>query len=162
MKQQPTFFESCYFPGTLHSQGKHNIVSFILLIKLAVLFKNYAIQKVPEPGIESEPQLWPTLWQRWILLTYCAGQGDQTHASAATQATVVRFLTHCATAGPPIAILITCLWANYGCHFVLDHWSSRLFVNPVAQKEKLLTTLMSSTRYQISAPVSGEQGMVKI
>ena len=49
--------------------------------------------KVPGPGIESEPQLQPVpqLRQHWILNPLCWA-GDQTFASAATQAATVTVL----------------------------------------------------------------------
>ena len=58
--------------------------------------------EIPGPGIESKPQLWPTpqLQQCWIHRAE-----HQTHTSAVTWATAVRFLTYCATVGTP----------GYGC-----------------------------------------------
>lgn len=45
--------------------------------------------------------------------------------------------------------------------FCLRSSIQQITVNPVAQKEKLLMTFMSSTRCQVSAPLSGERKMVK-
>ena len=64
------------------------------------------------PGTESKLQLWLTsqLWQHKILSPTTSGQGT-THTSTATQAAIVRFLTHCATEGNSmIAILTDVRW----------------------------------------------------
>ena len=55
---------------------------------------------VPGPGIESEPQL-PPIPQRGNTGSFKPVHqvGDQTHTSALTQATSVRFLSPCATVG---------------------------------------------------------------
>ena len=58
--------------------------------------------EVPGPGMESEPQLWPTphLWQCQILNPLHQAR-DGTLTSTATWDTAARSLTHCATAGTP-------------------------------------------------------------
>ena len=52
--------------------------------------------EVPRPGIESELQLGSFNPLHWA--------GDQTHTLAATQATAVGFLIHCATVGTPVYV----------------------------------------------------------
>ena len=53
-----------------------------------------------EPEIESEPHLWP-FGNAGSFNSLCWAR-DWTHASIATQATAVRFLTHYATVGTPV------------------------------------------------------------
>lgn len=60
-----------------------------------------------------------------------------------------------------MVILLTCLWAYFGCHFIFDHWY-RLLLNLVAQKNQLLMALVSSTGCQVFAAMSGNKDMAKI
>ena len=58
--------------------------------------------EVPRPGVESELQVWPTLQlQQPRSFNPLHWAWDWTCTSAVTQATAVRFLTHCTTAGTP-------------------------------------------------------------
>ena len=64
--------------------------------------------EVPGLGIESKPQL-----QQCQILNPLCRAGDQTCATTATQATAVRFVTHCATAGTPIMTIFKSGIYNY-------------------------------------------------
>ena len=86
--------------------------------------------EVPRPGMESEPQLqpMPPLWQPWIF-NRLRGTRDQTHASAATQAAVVRFLNSGTTIFNlfywSIVNIQCCVSAFFCCFslwFITGHW----------------------------------------
>ena len=75
------------------------------------------------PGIKSKPQLQPTpqLQQCWILNLLC-WVADWNCVATATQATSVKFLTYCITAGTPIfTIFISSSW--------IDHYVVSAFVS---------------------------------
>ena len=73
---------------------------YFIILLLLLLFFMAALwyMEGPRPGIESEPQLQHQIFKP------LHQAGDGAHASAATQATAVGFLTHCATAGTPITV----------------------------------------------------------
>ena len=81
--------------------------------------------EVPRLGIESELQLPPIaqLQQCWIFDPLCR-TGDQTRASAVTQATAVRFLTHCATEGAPCFTLFHSKSSKSNVYFILKQYIS--------------------------------------
>ena len=111
--------------------------------------------EVPGPGIESkaQPKTYATAVAILDPLTHCTRARNPTHASAMTQATAVRFLTHCTSLRTPIfnyfIFLIfnyfkrtAILFLPYGLyHFTFPprmHKGSKLSTSSPANRENLL------------------------
>lgn len=61
-----------------------------------------------QPGSESKLQVLPKpqLWKHQILLTHCAGPGIELTPQQKPKLTIVRFLTHWATAETPLFLIL--------------------------------------------------------
>ena len=67
------------------------------------------------PGTESELQLQPMSCGNARSFNAMCPTKDRTHASAATQASAVGFLTHCATTGTPMLLTYRCCTKCFAC-----------------------------------------------